>query len=140
MASNSITFPAVSPAASPSVDSEASLQQRYSVVPISCQTSAIEVCDLVYSASISSWNAIERFYEPTATYENPFVTASSRALLADIHSVASHLSQIDVPRPVAVLYTLFGLKKERLWTDPWFRALTVWSEIGDVCESESFGE
>lgn len=105
---------------------------------MSCHTSAIEVCDLVYSASVSSWDTIERFYEPNATYENPFVTANSRALLSDIHAVASHLSQIDVPRPVAVLQGLFGLKKEKLWTDPWFRALSVWGEIGDVCESESF--
>ena len=115
-------------------------RNRQSVISLSCHNSAIEVCDLVYSASVSSWDAIERFYEPNATYENPFVTATSRALLSDIHTVASHLSQVDVPRPLAVLYALFGMKKETLWTNPWFKALRVWNEMGDICESESVGE
>lgn len=141
MTTNTVTFPSPSPAMTPPASSETqSLQPRHPALSVSCHTSAIEVCDLVYSASISSWDGIERFYEPNATYENPFVTATSRTLLADIHTVASHLSQIDVPKPIAVLHALFGLKKEKLWTDPWFSALSVWSEIGDVCESESFGE
>ncbi|GJE84865.1 hypothetical protein PsYK624_009410 [Phanerochaete sordida] len=138
MASNTVAFPSASPAATPSAASETALRTRQPMLSMSCHTSAIEVCDLVYSASMSSWDAIERFYEPNAMYENPFVTASSRALLSDIHTVAAHLSEIDVPKPVAVLQALFGLKKEKLWTDPWFRALAVWGEIGDVCESESF--
>ncbi|EKM59496.1 uncharacterized protein PHACADRAFT_250032 [Phanerochaete carnosa HHB-10118-sp] len=138
MTSNTVAFPTPSRAVTPSVSSETSLQARHPVVSMSCHTSAVEVCDLVYSASISSWDAIERFYEPNATYENPFVTASSRTLISDIHAVASHLSHIDVPRPVAVLHALFGLKKEKLWMSPWFRAVSVWGETGDVCESESF--
>ena len=115
-------------------------RNRQSVISLSCYNNAIEVCDLVYSASVTSWDAIERFYEPSATYENPFVTATSRALLSEIHTLASHLSQVDVPRPLAVLCALFGIKRESIWTDPWFRALRVWNEMGDICESESVGK
>ena len=66
------------------------------------------------------------------------VTATSRRVLADIHAVAAQLAQFDVPRPLAVLYALLGFKQENIQS--WFRLLRVWSESGDICESESFGE
>lgn len=34
--------------------------------------------------------------------------------------------------------TLFG-KRDQI-SEPWFQASRVWSELGDICESESFGE
>lgn len=144
MAANTVTFPAVSRAETPHISSPSSADdadaehRRHSVVSlVSCHASAVEICDLVYSANVSAWGSIERFYEPNAVYENPFVTATSRALLADIHTMGAQLSHIDVPRPLAVLYALLGMKREGMWTDPWFRAVKVWNEMGDVCESES---
>lgn len=144
MAANTVTFPAVSRAQTPHISSLSSTDdadaehRRHSVVSlVSCHASAVEICDLVYSANVSAWGSIERFYEPNAVYENPFVTATSRALLADIHTMGAQLSHIDVPRPLAVLYALLGVRRETMWTDPWFRAVKVWNEMGDVCESES---
>lgn len=116
------------------------METRHSALSISRHATALEICDLVYSASEPSWEAIERFYEPNAIYENPVVTATSRAVIADIHTVAGQLAEIDIPRPLAVLYALFGVKREPGGFDPLFRLLRAWSETGDVCESESFGE
>ncbi len=139
MAANTVTFPAALSASNSMLSLNYYAENRQSVVSVSHAT-ALEICDLVYGASVPSWEAIERFYEPSATYENPIVTATSRAVIADIHTMASHLAQIDVPRPVAVLHALLGMKMEYAWRQPWFRALQVWSEVEDVCESESFGE
>ena len=102
--------------------------------------SALEICDLVYGPAPTSWEAIERFYEPGATYENPFVTATSRALISDIHALSTQLARVDIPKPIALLFALFRIERTGRWREPWFRALRVWSEIGDVCESDSFGE
>ena len=80
---------------------------------------------------------------PTRTpnsYENPFVTATSRSLISDIHRLARQLSSIDIPRPLATVYTLFGLALPKDDVNvPLFQALRVWNEIGDICECESFG-
>ncbi|KZP13455.1 hypothetical protein FIBSPDRAFT_869281, partial [Athelia psychrophila] len=101
---------------------------------------ALEVCDVLYGPSPSppDLEAIERYYEAGATYENPFVTATSRSLIADIHAFARALATVDVPTPraaLAVLFPFLGGADGR-----WFRGMRVWSEIGNVCESESFGE
>ncbi|KAJ3527676.1 hypothetical protein NM688_g8098 [Phlebia brevispora] len=115
-----------------------SAETRQSALSISRHATALEICDLVYSASAPSWEALERFYEANATYENPIVTATSRSVIADIHALSAQLAEIDVPRPLAVLYALFGLKRERSCMDPWFRLMRAWNETTDVCESESF--
>ena len=45
-----------------------------------------------------------------------------------------------------MLYILFRLKQPELTprasasSDPWFQGLRVWTEIGEMCESESFGD
>lgn len=135
MATNTVVFPVENPPAVSTLSSQSSVDIRHS---ISRHATALEICDLVYSAAIPSWEAIERFYEPNATYENPLVTATSRSVISDIHAAAAKLAQIDVPKPLAVLYTLLGLKQENV--RPWFSLMRVWSETGDVCESESFGQ
>nr|GAT46502.1 predicted protein [Mycena chlorophos] len=77
-------------------------------------------------------------------YENPVLTATSRSVIADIHTLSRQLSAIDVPRPVALLCTLLRLKPPqtgflaRRINEPLFQALRVWTDIGDVCENESF--
>lgn len=129
---STVTFPSA-----PSV--HASPDAQSSGLSISNHATALEICDLVYGPTTPSWEAIERFYEPSATYENPILTATSREVIADIHYLSSQLAQVDVPKPVAVLFALFGVKRTGRWKDPWFRAIRVWSEINDVCESDSFG-
>jgi len=71
-------------------------------------------------------------------YENPFVTASSRLILADISSLTRRLSQFDIPRPVAMLHTLFGLQRSKKGMESWIRALDVWTEVDEILESDSF--
>jgi hypothetical protein len=78
------------------------------------------------------------------SYENPLLTATSRSVIADIHKLSRQLSKVDVPRPLAMFYTLFRLKPpEHVGGqdvyDPLFQALRVWTELGDMSESESFG-
>ncbi|KAI0797083.1 hypothetical protein C8Q75DRAFT_802736 [Abortiporus biennis] len=123
MNSNTVTFPTAS---SVSLTQD----QNYSA--------ALEIFDVVYGSTPSSWDAIERFYEPSATYENPLVTATSRSVISDINTVAAHLAQVDVPKPVALLFALLRIERTGRWKDPWFRAIRVWSEVGDICESDSF--
>lgn len=84
----------------------------------------------------------------TRSYENPLVTATSRSIIHDIYSLAGKFRAVDVPRPLAVLNTLFRLNHQsdlmgtHEWGDgsePWFQGLRVWTEIGEITESESFG-
>ncbi|KAF7975656.1 hypothetical protein HWV62_9119 [Athelia sp. TMB] len=99
---------------------------------------ALEVCDVLYGPAHdpAALDAIQRFYEAGASaYENPFVAAPSRALIADLHALARAMAAVDVPTPRAALGALFPFLRG---DGRWFRALRVWSEIGDVCESESF--
>ncbi|TCD67516.1 hypothetical protein EIP91_012321 [Steccherinum ochraceum] len=132
---NTVSFPSTSPVSVSQVSPPPHLRSSLQSLT---HASALEICDLVYGPSPTSWDTIERFYESSATYENPFVTATSRALIADIHALSTQLAQVDVPKPVALLFALFGMERTARWREPWFRALRVWSEIGDVCESDSF--
>ncbi|KAH8096714.1 hypothetical protein BXZ70DRAFT_975122 [Cristinia sonorae] len=132
---NTVAFPTVSSVSIPRISSPA---HPHSSVQSFTHASALEICDLVYGPTPTSWEAIERFYEPSATYENPFITATSRSVIADIHTLSTQLAQVDIPKPVALLFTLFGMERTGRWREPWFRALRVWSEVGDVCESDSF--
>lgn len=137
-APNTVAFPTVSSVSIPQVSGSGHPQS--SSVQSLTHASALEICDLVYGPTPTSWEAIERYYESSATYENPFVTATSRAIIADIHTLSTQLAQVDIPKPVALLFTLFGVERTGRWREPWFRAIRVWSEMGDVCESDSFGE
>ncbi|KAK7062293.1 hypothetical protein R3P38DRAFT_3492295 [Favolaschia claudopus] len=98
---------------------------------------AVDVCATMYGENATSSDTIER-------YENPVLTATSRSVIADVHHLSRHLSVIDVPRPVALICTLFRLQPPRAGflarniDDPLFQALRVWTEIGDICENESF--
>jgi len=81
---------------------------------------------------------------PTFRYENPFITATSRSVISDIYALARQLCYVDIPKPLAMLYILFRLKQPEPTSrttasnDPWFQGLRVWTEIGEICESESF--
>ena len=73
------------------------------------------------------------------SYENPFVTATSRQVIGDINALSRQLRDLNVPRPTAVFRLLFQPRQGGT-PDPWFQAMQVWSEIEDVYDSESFGE
>src|ERR1700731_967674 len=76
------------------------------------------------------------------SYENPFLTATSREVLSDIHTLSRKLSHVNVPRPLAMFCTLFGLRQPDSGSaqdDILFRALRIWTDLGDISESESFG-
>ncbi|KAI3610786.1 hypothetical protein WG66_006838 [Moniliophthora roreri] len=105
---------------------------------ISMHTSSFEICQSVYGERPSSHDAIERYYEPNAGYENPFITTTSRAMLSDIYRLSRRLSNIDIPRPLAVIYTLFGLELPSYINKPLFHALKAWTDIGDISETEGF--
>ena len=75
-----------------------------------------------------------------SSYENPFLTATSRSIIADMFQLSRQLSTVDIPRPLAVIYTLFRLSPPERLNNPLFRALRVWTDIGDISESESFGK
>lgn len=83
--------------------------------------------------------------EISLRYENPFITATSRSVISDIYSLARQLCYVDIPKPLAMLFILFRLKppdkpRSSAGGESWFQGLRVWTEIGEICESESFGE
>ncbi len=52
------------------------------------------------------------------------------------------MNSIDVPRPLAMLCTLFRLRPPNFGQrsdDLLFQALRIWTDVIDICESESFG-
>ncbi|KAI0939897.1 hypothetical protein AcV5_001149 [Taiwanofungus camphoratus] len=130
---NSVAFPTASDTSRATLNTN----PNSSALSLAHHSTAIEVCDIVYGPSPPSWEAIERFYEPNAQYENPLITATSRAVIADIHAVTSRLAHLGVPKPAAVLYSIFGFSEEG-WGDSWFKAMTMWNEVTDVSESDSF--
>ncbi|KAF9023180.1 hypothetical protein BDP27DRAFT_1073838 [Rhodocollybia butyracea] len=106
---------------------------------VSVYATALEVCESVYGEHPISHDALERFYESSASiYENPLVTTTSRTMLADILRFSRQLSVVDIPRPLAVIYSFFRLRVPDHLNSPWLHALRAWTEIDDVSESESF--
>ncbi|KAB5596343.1 hypothetical protein CTheo_328 [Ceratobasidium theobromae] len=102
----------------------------------SLRVSALEVHDLVWLAESSGNVAgrLNRLYESNAVYKNTFVTASSLAIISDIHSLTRRLRHVQVPRPSGVIGKVLGYESDvRMW-----EAWKIWSEIGTVCETESF--
>ncbi len=52
------------------------------------------------------------------------------------------MNSLDVPRPLAMLCTLFRLRPPNFGQrsdDLLFQALRIWTDVIDICESESFG-
>ncbi|KAF8434534.1 hypothetical protein L210DRAFT_3553144 [Boletus edulis BED1] len=81
----------------------------------------------------------EYFYDSRAGYENPLITAASRSLISDIHTLTRRCCAVDVPRPLSLLHTLLRARPpNELFDDPWFKAVRIWAEVDDICETESF--
>jgi len=67
------------------------------------------------------------------------MTATSREIITDIHTLTRQISDVELPKPLAMFSLLFR-KGNASKREGWFEALKCWSEIGDVAESESWGE
>ncbi|KAJ3998016.1 hypothetical protein F5050DRAFT_1873772 [Lentinula boryana] len=85
----------------------------------SLHSTALEICEIVYGEHATSYDAVERFYEASA--------------IEDIN-----LSVINLPRPLAVMYSFFRLQAPDHLSSPWIHALRAWTEIDDISETESF--
>ncbi|RPD66888.1 hypothetical protein L226DRAFT_529295 [Lentinus tigrinus ALCF2SS1-7] len=114
------------------------LSDNASTLSLTHHQTAAEICELFYGASPPAWQVVDRFYDPNGTYENPFITATSKDTIADVHTLARYLSQLDVPKPTAVLCALFRLSADHHWRDAWFRGVSMWNEVNDISECESF--
>jgi hypothetical protein len=96
-------------------------------------------------SSVSQSTDSHTYPDHPRSYENPFVTATSRSVIGDIHRLSRQLSSVDVPRPLAVLCTLFRIRPSnhgflgQYSNEALFQALRVWTDVGDICENESFG-
>ncbi|KAH8118397.1 hypothetical protein DFH11DRAFT_1502531 [Phellopilus nigrolimitatus] len=116
------------------------------------RVTTLEVFDLVYgdAPGAAPVETVERLYEANAgachgarllpgyRYDNPLITASSRQIIGDINSLSRQLRELDVPRPLAMFKTLFRPHSSGETREPWFQALRIWSDIEDICDSESF--
>ncbi|KAI0776180.1 hypothetical protein BD413DRAFT_602652 [Trametes elegans] len=132
-APNSISFPTV-----PSATSSQFSVDNASALSLANHRTAADVCDLFYGASPPAWQAVERLYDVHATYENPFITATSKDTISDVHALAHTLSQLNVPKPGAVLRALFRIPADSGWGDAWFRGLSMWNEVNNISECDTF--
>ena len=73
------------------------------------------------------------------SYENPLLTATTRSTIRDVFALSRRLGVLDIPRPLALLYEVLHLKPPDKNDRALFGGLRVWTEIGDISDSESFG-
>ncbi|OSD04563.1 hypothetical protein PYCCODRAFT_1433432 [Trametes coccinea BRFM310] len=132
-APNSVSFPTV-PSWTPSQSSADSA----SALSLAHHRTAADVCELFYGESPPAWQAVERFYDAHATYENPFLTATSKDTISDIHALAHTLSKLDVPKPWAVLLAIFRISAGSSQGSSWFRGLSMWNEVNNISECDTF--
>ncbi|KAH6914720.1 hypothetical protein BKA70DRAFT_1368607 [Coprinopsis sp. MPI-PUGE-AT-0042] len=119
------------------------------------RATALDVCYSVYGEATATTDDVDQLYDQNAGefgkaiefpdliefiyYENPFITASTRTVIGDIHRLSRRMSSVDVPRPLAVISTLFRLRPlDTLLDNPLFHAIQVWTDVTDISESESF--
>ncbi|KAF9053780.1 hypothetical protein BDZ89DRAFT_976395 [Hymenopellis radicata] len=100
---------------------------------------ALDICYTIYGEATLSPEVIDRYYESSAsTYENPVLTATSRTVIFDIFKLGRKLHALDIPRPLAALFTLLRLQDPEAMSNPLFQAMRVWNEVGHISEHESF--
>ncbi|KAI0660716.1 hypothetical protein C8Q70DRAFT_971861 [Cubamyces menziesii] len=131
--SNPLSFPTV-----PSLTLSQTSVDETSALSLAHHRTAADVCELFYGESPPAWQTVERFYDAHATYENPFLTATSKDTISDVHALAHTLSQLDIPKPWAVLRALFRLSPDTRWENTWFRGLSMWNEVNNISECETF--
>ncbi|KAF9519054.1 hypothetical protein BS47DRAFT_1388473 [Hydnum rufescens UP504] len=79
-------------------------------------------------------SAVEKLYERDAVYSNPLLTASSGDVIKDIHSLMHQFTAVSVPTPFSIVKSIFG----RDASTSWLTLGKVWSEVGEVCESDLY--
>ncbi|KAF9025894.1 hypothetical protein BDZ89DRAFT_988280 [Hymenopellis radicata] len=105
---------------------------------ISIHERALDVCYTIYGEAELSSDILDRFYEPSARYQNPALSASSRTVIHNIFKFGRKIHGLDVPRPLAVFYTILHLPPPDFVKDPIFQVLRAWNDVGTVSEHESF--
>ncbi|KAI9000748.1 hypothetical protein BD414DRAFT_472623 [Trametes punicea] len=130
---NSIAFPTL-----PSWTLSQSSIDSVSALSLTHHRTAADVCELFYGESPPAWQAVERFYDTHATYENPFLTATSKDTISDVHVLAHTLSTLNVPKPWAVLRALFGISADTPQGIVWFRGVRMWNEVNNISECDTF--
>jgi len=112
---------------------------RYSVN----RANALELHDLIYGtgSSLGKYHqlgdtraAVEKLYERDAVYSNPLLTASSGDVIKDIHSLMHQFTTVSIPTPFSIVKSIFG----RDTSTNWLSLAKVWSEVGEVCESDLY--
>ncbi|OJT05404.1 hypothetical protein TRAPUB_3845 [Trametes pubescens] len=131
---NSISFPT---APSTLTSSQSSVADT-TALSLAHHRTAADVCELFFGASPPAWQSVERFYDAHATYENPFITATSRDTISDVHALGHAISRLDVPKPWAVLSSLFRVSADSRWGSSWFRGLSMWNEVNNISECDTF--
>ncbi|CAE6433029.1 unnamed protein product [Rhizoctonia solani] len=119
----------------PNISSELSYERT---TKASLRASALEVHDLVWLASSRNVQGrLNQLYESNAVYKNTFVTATSLSIISDIHSLTHQLCEVRIPKPTTLIARILGYQttEAQMWV-----AWRIWSEIGTVCETESFGK
>ncbi|OAX38028.1 hypothetical protein K503DRAFT_718851 [Rhizopogon vinicolor AM-OR11-026] len=138
---STVPFPTSSNPSTSSAQQIMSQLQPSELSMVSCNPLTYQVCGFVYDNSLSTsfLDTAELFYESRAGYENPLITATSRALIADIHTLIRQFSVIDIPKPSKILHTILPFHPPDPGdSDPWLRVLRIWSEVEEFSESESF--
>ncbi|CDO73808.1 hypothetical protein BN946_scf185015.g137 [Trametes cinnabarina] len=130
---NTVSFPTV-----PSWTLSQSSVDSASALSLAHHRTAADVCELFYGETPPAWEAVERFYDPHATYENPFLTATSKDTISDVHALAHTLSQLNVPKPWAVLLAIFRMSAVPSQGSSWFRGLNMWNEVNNISECDTF--
>lgn len=69
-------------------------------------------------------------------YSNPLLTASSGNVIKDIHSLMHQFTSVSVPTPLSLLSGLLKGKDSMNW----LTLAKVWSEVGEVLESDVYGK
>lgn len=73
---------------------------------------------------------------PHQVYSNPLLTASSGDVIKDIHSLLHQFTAVSVPTP----FSLFGRYLKRADGLKWLTVAKLWSEVGEVLESDVYGK
>lgn len=105
-----------------------------------CDPSLVQDSWLTYSQCKSALLPHECRHSTPGSYENPVLTATSRTVIFDIFKLGRKLHALDIPRPLAALFTLLRLEDSEAMSNPLFQAMRVWNEVGHISEHESFGK
>lgn len=104
----------------------------------SIHAKALEVCYLIYGEAPLSSQILDRFYENSAIYENPAISATSRTTIHDIFKLGRKAHGLDIPRPIATICSLIGVEPPAWTKNPALLLLRAWNDVGTISEHESF--